>query len=359
MFDTKLLRAAPSDDEGLFELRALLYGPGPFVDPAYFQWMYRDGPQGPPAPSSLWIGRRGSEIVGQSGGFPIALRVARRDVAGFCSLDLGVKPEARGGGLGARLMEASLAGREVALALELSPAGREIFRRAAWSDLGTLPLWVLPLDASVLLPSRLPGSVRRAAGLALNATFATFRLAASLQRRTRRLHLESVTRFDERTDRVFEVSADQYPVLARRDSSFLNWRFARFPGRGRYQLFVAVDGDGLVGHCVLRIGMKNGFLAGHLVDYFCAPEWTLAMLARAVAELARQDVKAVYCLHLNPVSTRPLQALGFLRRDSGWPFMVRTAPPQGELRDALADRGGWFLTSADGDVDRPRPGEEC
>jgi hypothetical protein len=167
------------------------------------------------------------------------------------------------------------------------------------------------------------------------------------------LEVREIKRFDGAVDQIWETAKSAYPVVVRRDSRFLNWRFADFPQRGRYRLFYFSKAGTPVGYAVLRVGEHHGAKAGYIVDFFCEPKWTYGILAHCVQRLGREKVAAVYCLHSNPQSTAPLIALGFIPRQSGWPLVADLRRLSGEAKTLAANPGNWFITGGDGDVDRP------
>jgi hypothetical protein len=271
-------------------------------------------------------------------------------------MDLMVSPRYRLRGVGAVLAEVASQGREVVLGIEISAAARKALLRAGWIDLGTVPLYIRPLDLHAVLQkhrrSKLHQIVGRACGAALWAAAGIGRAGALVCG----LKMEEVSHFDQRVDQVWERVAHAYPVLCRRDSSFLNWRFAQFPQPERYRLFHFVRGNTVIGYAVLRIGDRAGLAAGFLVDFFCAPRWTYLLIAHCLRFFARQRVKLVYCLHHNPVASAAFTALGFARRDSMWPMMLHAPGVSPEALMLLRDPRNWFLTAADSDADRPSEG---
>jgi hypothetical protein len=139
-------------------------------------------------------------------------------------------------------------------------------------------------------------------------------------------------------------------VLVRRDRAYLNWRFADDPLH-RYRLFEVRRDAAPIGIAVLRVGEWGGLPAGLLVDWLCGPRDAEPLLAACLDVLRRSRVAAVYCLHANPVSTAMLLRLGFVRRSSGFRFLVCG----GAESDLVRDRRNWFVTLGDSNVDRPRP----
>src|SRR5205085_9334648 len=107
--------------------------------------------------------------------------------------------------------------------------------RAQYGFIGEVPLFVRALDPRPWLDShRVAAPLRWLSRAALPALAL---LDASLLRRARkeRLALEETAAFDDRADALWATLRGRYPVLARRDLAWLQWRFERYPQRGRYR----------------------------------------------------------------------------------------------------------------------------
>jgi hypothetical protein len=103
----------------------------------------------------------------------------------------------------------------------------------------------------------------------------------------------------------------------RRDSAYLNWLCADYPGRG-YRLWLLRQGDADVGHLVTRCDLdRHEFRRGRIVD--AAWPWADAALGawvvgEAVAALQREGADFVECLASTAALTSALQRNGFRRR---------------------------------------------
>ncbi len=347
-----------SDIAELMELRAATHGERSiFTDRSYFDWVYSERPRAVGKPSELWLHRSAGRIDGQVGVVPVELKIKETQVNAGWVFDLAVDPSTRGRGTAGALVSVACERVQAAMALEVSGGGRHVLLRGGWSDLGGLPLFVRPVDAQVFArrwTERVP--VFGALGnLILSGAADLGGAGADLLR----LVPHEIERFDERADEIWAEASGAYPVVVHRDSRLLNWRFADFPHRGRYRLFYFLRNEKAVGYAVLRVGEHHGAAAGFIVDFFCRPRWTFAILAHCVRHLQREKVAAIYCLHLNPVTTAPLLALGFIPRKSGWPFVAdlrRLSPSEAGL---ASDPRNWFITAGDGDVDRPGQTEQA
>jgi hypothetical protein len=349
----------PGDRQELLTFRRAMYGSEASVaDEAYVRWLYEDPTYSISGGTPLWLYRKDGRIEAQEGAVRVALKLGQQYHNALWTMDLMVSPKFRLRGVGAVLAEVAYQEMGLLLGVEVSTAARKAFLRAGWIDTGTVPLYVRPLDASALLGNRWDSHKGRIMGqcvnVALRATEVLGRASTSLDG----IEVEEVTRFDERADQIWELASPAYPVICRRDSNYLNWRFARFPHPDRYRLFYFSRRGIAVGYTVLRDSQHHGLPAGYIVDFLCSPGWTYSLLAHCLRFFHQKQVKVVACLHHNPdpVARAAFAALGFLRRDSSWPLMLRARDLAADSLALAADQRNWFITAGDSDLDRPREG---
>ena len=140
-------------------------------------------------------------------------------------------------------------------------------------------------------------------------------------------------------------------MISARDSSYLQWRFDRFPGANAYSRFWVTDESGVIGYVVLRIGEHKGLPAAFIVDYLCRSAVVPDMLAR-VLDVSRSAGAAVaYCSHQRPFASKVFRPLGFVCRRSGWTFMNYVTDLPADTVGLLTDPARWFITAADSNVD--------
>jgi hypothetical protein len=321
-------------------------------DDRYIAWQYDRNPLAVADRRPLFVHLRDGRVEGQVGARLVQLKAGSSEVAAHWITNLVVSPGSQKRGIGTALHRACAAETRIGLALDVSPAGERVLFREGAVSAGMVPMYTRVLDASVVFEQR------RVKGRTLLAPLASWVLRAFDGRAARLLREDpvrvvEVERFSASADEVWRGCARYYPVLVRRDRAYLNWRFADDPFH-RYRLFEVRRGACPIGTAVLRVGEWGGVPAGFVVDYLCAPRDAEALFAGCLQVFRDAGVAAVYCLHKNPVSTRMLRGLGFLRRDSGLRLLVCGEEGGGIVRDG----SGWFVTLGDSNVDRPRPPPE-
>src|SRR5262245_21211745 len=196
---------------------------------------------------------------------PVRLWWGDREVRSSWGMDVFLRPEARGRGIGARLFTTWSDHVEVALGLGLTPSSYGLFKKLRYRDVGPVPFFRKVLDPRAV--------ARRRLGPALGAVAAPL-LAAGLRllapERTRAgagVEVRAITSFSSDYDRLWERCRGSYSMCARRDAAYLEWKYVRCPHR-RYELREARRGEELLGFAVSRHEDYRGLRLGWIVDLF-------------------------------------------------------------------------------------------
>ena len=317
-----------------------------FGDGQYISWQYERNPFAAGDRTPLFLHVRDGRVEGQVGARLVRLKAGGSETAAHWITNLAVNPASQKRGIGTALHRACVAETGLALAMDVTPSAQRILLREGAADLGIVPMYVRPLDASALFARRhLPAALAPLASAVLRA----FDRRAARLLRADPISLVEVERFSAAADAVWRSCARHYPVLVRRDRAYLNWRFADDPSR-RYRLVEVHRGTEAIAIAVLRVGEWGGVPAGFLVDHLCAPADAETLHAACLDVFQKARLAAAYCLHLNPVGTGALRRLGFVRRRGGFRFLVCGAAAM----DLPRHRKRWFVTLGDSNVDRPR-----
>lgn len=176
------------------------------------------------------------------------------------------------------------------------------------------------------------GGLRHFAGSALAAARGR---ASSESALPAAVEIDTVERFDDRFDRLWELARGPYRFVADRRADCLNWRYLD-PRGGLSEVRAVIDGDEVSGYAVLK--RQDG--AAILVDLFAVPDRldVVAALIEDAAEQARvggsSELSCVLPLH-HPYRALLLEA-GFLDAGGEWTFRYR---PREDRREQLAFLG--------------------
>ncbi|WP_029007664.1 GNAT family N-acetyltransferase [Azospirillum halopraeferens] len=349
-------RFEPDDGPALAAFHREFFGADSIqADPAYFRWIYREVPHPDPEGLQLWLCKRNGAIVGQQSGIPFRLKTGDRTVAASWGIDLMVAPEWRLRGVGPALTETHANTGAVTVSLGMTDPAYKSYIRSGWCDLGSMPTFVRVIDpaASLRAAGRGGTAVRLAAGAArpvLTAAAMAMAAAASL-RGARPVEVDG---FDGRSDALWEAAAPQYPVLARRDRAFLNWRFDRCPAAARFRRFYVMRRGEPMAYAVVRLDRWKGATVAVVVDYLARPGWLRPTFALLVDQARHDGAAALLCRTMNRDAAGALTPLGFLCLKNGLNkatrVVARPGPGYEELKPLLADPRNWFLTTADSDI---------
>ncbi|HEX2828010.1 MAG TPA: GNAT family N-acetyltransferase [Burkholderiales bacterium] len=318
------------------------------ADDAFEDWLFRRNPnaEGP----TLWISKRDGVVVGQQGILPVRLKVDDAEYRAAWLIDLMVHPDWRLKGIAPALLQTSAASTDIMLGLGVEDEAYKTLNRRGWTEITRMSYFVRPL-------------VPKACGAGLNAPKlltqlapeVLFRgsaaLAGSVMRIASGAELEPVAAFDERADAIWALASRDYPIVARRDLTWLGWRFDDAPQRGLYSRYYLRRKGAVVGYAVTRLKNWNGYTAANVVDYFAPRESLAPLLALIFRELNRQGAVAVFVDQVHSGTETTLKALGCLRVRASWRFMYDVAD-RGSARAArLADVASWHVTPADSDYE--------
>ncbi|WP_337017439.1 GNAT family N-acetyltransferase [Oceanobacillus massiliensis] len=152
--------------------------------------------------------------------------------------------------------------------------------------------------------------------------------------------------FDQLAERLNQIT----PVIVKRDSDYLNWRYINHPVNN-YTILAARLNDKLVGFIVVKMekrNLSNGRILeiGYIIDYIGESEDVLIGLGKyAMQYLKNTDMIQAWSLS-NHKSDKLLKQLGFKVKDKPMPLVVHQV---GENTTDYRKESDWWLLQ--GDVD--------
>lgn len=341
-------RAADADE--LFDLYRDVFGSALTEGSRQrWRWQYLDNPQTGPEGPEIWVAREGDRLLGQYASMPVRLQWAGREVRASWGMDVFLRPEARGKGVGARLFTTWSDQVEVALGLGLTPSSYGLFRKLRYEDVGPVPFFQKVLDPVRVARRRVGDALARPAGALLRLGLWLLHPESGV--RESRVGVSPIEEFSADYDGLWERCRDGYAMCARRDRAYLNWKYVACPTR-RYALREARRDGVLSGFTVFRHEEYRGLPLGWLIDVFAHPEdheTKDALIASALAELREAGVARVQAFSMNAALAEDLLRRGFLRARSPMQFCVRARIESGS---AFRELGRWHVVFGDSDMDR-------
>jgi hypothetical protein len=159
--------------------------------------------------------------------------------------------------------------------------------------------------------------------------------------------LVELQEFDSRFDLLWERVKDDYPVVTRRDSHHLQWRYILNPSE-RYRVLGYVDKDHVLGYAVFK-RFRDEL---QVVDILTIQDMRVgAQLISGIARVASEVSATAISLWLNV--THPLhhalERFGFQNGEPVTYLGALALRPELSKLD-LTDYRGWYLTMGDSDV---------
>ena len=228
----------------------------------HWRWKYRLGTAAPP--SAFYWEEPDGRILGFIGMMRTNLHSRSQCHPAAWFVDWHVHA---GAGVGLGLLRKAEAAAGILLTLQGSPDTRKILPRLGWKQSLTPTTWVRPLTARLLAE----WAARRAAAPLRGVARVAARAAKPLLRcrepvASSGTALVDVDRFPVEYDEVWRARATEFAPAMSRDSSYINYLCADYPGAG-YRLQLLRDGGSTVGHLISRLDVdRRGFRRGRIVD---------------------------------------------------------------------------------------------
>lgn len=322
-------------------------------DEAFVRWRYFSRPtEAGGAP--YWVFVKDGEVLAACGLEPITLAVDACLVSAVRTLDIMVRPDLDGLGLGVFMNLALFRQFPVTLVTGSNDRSHQLLTRM-FHHTADLRFWKMPLRGAAVLDARLGGGLAsKLASLPADVVLTGWR-ALSKTAALSGIVVKEMPGFDQRVTELSRRCEAHSKLMVRRSDEYLNWRFVRNP-RCRYRLLAAFQGERLEGYLLARFNMArpNPRREAEIVDWLAAPRpdglSVLPTLVQAAVEvLHEQGAGIVTCAAAADVA-EPLESSGFrFRENERLPFFVRAADPALHARLSVGE--DWFLTRGDIDVE--------
>ena len=353
--------ATEADFAAVVALRKTLLGDAPrWNDPEYLKWRYDFSEGSPLQNNRFWVFRLGQEVVAGVGveHYQLAMDGEIRDV--YQSMDILVRPELDGKGLGAWMNLALFEKLPMVMAVGTNDKSRKMVGRL-FHVMPDRQVWKLPLRTKATLRRKVP--IGPLADLLSVPADVVLGVRRSLNRVALPANVEfhALESFPESIDFLVDENCRHGFTFTARTSRYLNWRFCRNPRR-QFSLLGMYQDARLVGYSVSRLyqAPENDQTEGVIVDWFCdlgplgqgaghhSPQlgW---LLQETVKELEKRGAKLIHTVCYDTNTPTVLRNLGFSSRPLPKSFSVHCNDHK--LQQAMAVEERWFLSEANCDTD--------
>ena len=346
----EIVRRGESHAEEIFHLYGDVFGQGLTErSRERWRWQYLENPATSTGGPAIWVAVENGAVLGQYASMPVRLQWGEREVDSSWGMDVFLRPEARGKGIGALLFGAWSESVTVALGLGLTESSYGLFKKLRYEDVGPVPFFQKILDAKAVAARKAGpwlGALGPVAGAALDLA------------RPERVHPDagsvavvSIDGFSDEFDGLWERARASYAMCVRRDRSYLMWKYRQPPHR-RYALHAARRDGALVGYAVSRHEDYQGLRLGWLVDVFADSDDRAAkdaLIGSVLDAFRAVGVARVQAFCLNGALAEDLRSRGFFEGRSPMQFCVRARVPS---EGVFEDPGRWHVVFGDSDMDR-------
>jgi hypothetical protein len=341
-------RFRPDDRRGVEQLYRRTYGTES-ADATRLRWDWtRRNPANASSEPTFLIVREGPTVIAAAHLVPVRVSIRGLEADGAWCGDPLVAAERQRQGLGESLLRAWDRASGVALGAALSEGTRFLLEKIRWPQPVTLPCVVKPLSRRALRIPTWPTAINC---LVSAVTLPMVRVVA--RARPLREQVEVVRRFTRDIDRVWERVAPRLDLAVRRDSAYLNWKFAE-PPHVRYSVALLKRDEEAHGYAVYRHMREPQGRVTQIVDFLVDPadERGLKTLLRWIDREARaEDSDKIRCYVQHARFRRVLRRSGYFAVKSNVLLNAKVnavkVPP-----DFYESTEGWHFTYGDGELDR-------
>jgi predicted N-acetyltransferase YhbS len=317
----------------------------------------------------IWIAEKNNTIVGQIGTIPVKLKIGHATLNAIWGVDLIVLPSCRGEGIGRQLIENVVKENQCYMAVDMSDTTRRIYDRLGYIQINPVPVhrkmiklssglvleylallrkkhaWVNRL--SLIVPQT---PLSKCLAFVLNSTITLQKVLNPQIKRRDQVEIRRLQSFGADIDALWVKVQNQYGIIARRDQTFLNWRFAENV-HSRYEAFGAVRQGQIAGYVILRRGQLGQRQMGYIVDMLSDrnDKETMGALLQHAIEVFGDEVEAIECACAVREYQSILHQYGFVKMKESTPYAWCVDEP---IRKQMKElKGEWFITRGDSDWD--------
>ncbi|MEQ1686862.1 MAG: hypothetical protein ABL916_24695 [Burkholderiaceae bacterium] len=354
--EASFVPATRDDLSQVVEMRRQVIGAGlAWDDPPYLSWRYHFGSEDQ-GRGECWVVKRDSSILAMVGSERISVQYQGHVVDGLTVMDIAVRPDLEGVGLGVwmamRLGELF----DCVLAIGSNANSRRIVSNV-FVRLPDRRVLSHILEFEDILVRKLGPRARWLTKLISGAArqgMKFWRWGIKLTR-DRSIRIEPLLRFDESIKDLISRSQVRDEVVIGRNEQFLNWRLFDNP-RSTYSVWAAFSGKSMAGYIALRTSHREDGDTSLVIVDILAPAGLEGLAVLKVLLCHAFDQATAHGCHRIAVvashrdTERVLARLGFLKHRSA----IKTLSVLCRdvlLNEAISMGSPWHITAANTDQD--------
>jgi len=322
-------------------------------DEAYLRWRYQFGSSGQGL-ATCWVCTLGDRLLGMIGVEPVTLQAGDQSCEAQVTMDIMVRPELDGVGLGVWVNQAICERLGCVLAVGSNPNSRGVIART-FDALPDRRSYTHPLNFGHFMAKRLSqGWLATLASRLATSAMVLYRVAA-LWLVSPMVKVEPVVALGPEVDALLTRALRSHRVEVRRSSAGLARRLLRNP-RSPAQVWLARWGGEVVGMmAVRRTELEPGRHALQIMDVILDRHHESvalkALLARVAARGFRDGAEYLSVTLYDPGLEARFSRLFFRHQPHPFETMAWTCP-EGAFKEAVKARSAWSLMDIHTDRDQ-------
>jgi GNAT superfamily N-acetyltransferase len=326
----------------------------------FFDWQYRRNPAGT-AFIRLALDRDNHDILaGQYIVIPLDFACRGRTVRGALSLNTLTDAKYRGQGVFTGLAREAYQlcgdqGVRLVIGYPNQNSYPGFLKHLEFKDVGEIPLLLRVLRLSVAVDKGFPiKSMRGVLGTMARLGNFYYRMSGETDP-----SVETVTEFDEAFDKFSECLMSRFPIMVKRDSAYLDWRYIQPPME--YEILVVRDRGCILGYIVYRIMQFVGMRCGVVADFVVRGDSESVDAGNRLLRSALNRMFALDCDIAEALSLPGTTERRLLRKwkfivapkmflPQPFTFIVRNNALEHDFRLNIFDLHNWFVGLGDYDI---------
>lgn len=349
------LRPARADElPAVLELRRQVIGAGlTWDDEAYLRWRYQFGSLGEGL-AVCWVCTQGERLLGMIGVEPVELQAGDQSRGAHVTMDIMVRPELDGSGLGVWINQAICERLGCVLAVGSNPNSRGVIART-FEPLPDRRSYTHPLNFGHFMAKRLSrGWLAALASWAATTAMVLFRLT-TLWLASSTVHVAQAHELGPDVASLLVRSQRARRVEVARSVKRLGQRLLHNP-RSPAEVWLARQGGELVGLMAVRRTQVDGQrhalqIMDVVLDRHHEDVVLRALLARVAARGFREGAEYLTVTLYDPELEARFSRLFFRHQPHPYETMAWSCP-EGEFKEAVKARTAWSLMDIHTDRDQ-------
>lgn len=342
-----------NDKIAILNLTRKNFGDVEYSKSSYFDWQYRNNPQGKAIVIIARDEEKNREIIGLTTLIPMKLIIDNQKIiASSLSCNVQVDPEYRNQGVFSKLMKdmpnKALERGITSLYAVPNEQSYRSFIKHGYVEVINLTLLARPLRLSKYFDGILKSIIR------------PFESIWKIRKKSISDVKQFTNKFDEEFEQLVAKASRRVSIIQNRDKGFLEWRYSNHPTR-KYRVFVLREDSFLKGYVVTRRTDINGKEIGVIVDFLVDeeaknPRGFQDLITVSLEDLWQDGVSlAIATSRQGLLEHNILRKSGFLRipdflKPNRLPLVVISYDKKDNTLAKLTTFDNWFFSFGDYDI---------